>query len=128
VTTPADNSKRRGRPSRFTAAERTLVRMAEPDVRSERGLRDALYRLRATRYLMADPFFSWICDAAAMRGGCPPGPGFQPRILQELGKVDDVDELLAMAGRICVERADVPTALRWVAYWRANPGAGEAET
>ena len=69
------------------------------DVKTERGLLNVAYRQRALHYLVDIPDCSWLCDEKRMTAG--EKDAWKPTILIELGKIKDIEMMIAIALQIC---------------------------
>jgi hypothetical protein len=69
------------------------------DIKTERGLLNMAYRLRAHAVLYRVPGCSWLCDAEKLRAG--EKAAWQPTILIELGKIRDTEAMIEIALHIC---------------------------
>lgn len=70
-----------------------------PDITTERGLLNVAYRIRAYGALKDIPGCSWLCDEEKMVRG--EKDAWQATILMELGKIKDIESMIAIALQIC---------------------------
>ena len=78
---------------------KALLRQMNPRVKTERGLLNVAYRLRAVTNIMHIPECSWLCDEEKMKAG--ESQAWKPTILIELGKILDVEAMISIALQIC---------------------------
>ena len=69
------------------------------EVKTERGLLNVAYRMRAHEVLCQIPGCSWLCDKEKILAG--EKDGYKPTILIELGKIRDIDAMIEIALQIC---------------------------
>lgn len=99
ISETVSESGKYGRPSVITEEEDTLLRGMYPEVRTRRGRLNLHYRHRAIYYLSQNSQFSWLCDAEKMENG--ELGAWQPIILTELGRIEDVEKMMIVALVIC---------------------------
>lgn len=109
---------RRGRPSVFSREEYDLVSCYSPEVRTRRGRQNRLYMHRAMGALGdgEDDRFHWLHPPreAVMKRGAR----LRKRILSELGRIDDDDDLREMALVICEQKPTAKKAVAWIRRFR----------
>jgi hypothetical protein len=94
--------RKRGRPPIYSPAYAAYMRGLFPEVRSERGRRDVLYRQHAFNALIDGPAY-WFFDAPAIKAGNGP-PKLHTCVLAELGKFDDADLIREFARQMGQQR------------------------
>jgi hypothetical protein len=114
---------RRGRPPVAGALAAASLRQLFPEVKSSRGQNNLYYQTRALAVLDYAAEFKWLVNREAVDRG---EPGAMRRtILQELGRFNGDDDLLAVAREVCQRKPatarDAVTLIR-----RARTGRGEA--
>jgi hypothetical protein len=96
-----------------------------PDVRTRRGRQNVIYRLRAVSILKEDSLFRWLVDPDRARQGVP--GSWRPSILAELGRIEDREEMLSVALRICQLRPKAKEAVCVIRRARiGGSGSGDA--
>jgi hypothetical protein len=129
-----DSSKKRGRgrPRVIDEVSRALYEGLGvfSNISTGRGRQDVYYRQRACLALhITDPVasepFRWLADIDLMRGG--EGKGWRPSILTELGRIDDEDQLRAVALEVCERKPGTREAIALIRRWRlGREGKGGA--
>jgi hypothetical protein len=106
-------SKKRGRPRLMsTEYEKMLRGLFGHEVRTQRGLHNVYYRQRALSVLGQYNEFKWLCDPEKMERGdldC-----WKPSILVELGRIEDIQEMLNIATEICELKPKTKAAILMV--------------
>jgi len=116
-TEVASESRRRtGRPPRFSDETMAYLKAMHPEVHSRRGVVDIAYRQRAIRLVKDIPACRWVCDFTAMQQGGD--SAWQPSILTELGRIDDDDDLIAVAIEVCERQPSREDAIRLIRRYR----------
>ncbi len=69
------------------------------EARTERGLLNEAYKMRAHAVLYDVPGCSWLCDREKMLAG--EEDAWKPTILIELGKIKDIEAMIEIALQIC---------------------------
>jgi len=115
----------RGRPPRFSPE---LMLQCEAlglflNIHSRRGRINVMYGLRALKAVGngKDPAFHWLANLELMGKGKP--KAWQATILQELGRIDDPDDLRTVAARICELQPRVKDAVQMIRKWRIGRSA-----
>jgi hypothetical protein len=83
----------------LTEEYKAFLKDISPDTRTERGLLNVAYRQRAFSVLKDIPGCSWLCDKEKMVRG--EKDAWKPTILIELGKIRDIDAMIAIALQLC---------------------------
>jgi hypothetical protein len=105
---------RRGRPRKATDAEWSIT--VDRQGHSYRDKANYLYRIRAISHLYGDPRFAWLCNDSEtiMRGE----GHMRQTILGALGRIEDVDEMEAMALVLCEYQPTTRQALAMIRQFR----------
>jgi hypothetical protein len=115
-----------GRPRVLRPEDESFFRNQFPDVRTTWGRQNLHYRIAAISVLKrADEpeRIAWLWDEAAIMAGTGRS---QRTILQELGRIDDDDDLIAMARRIYELTPKTREAVGLIRRWRLQrDGQGE---
>jgi len=117
----SETKRREGRPARFSDETMAFVATLYPEVHSRRGLVDIAYRQRAIEVLKVIPACHWLCDFEGMVQGND--SAWQPGILMELGRIDDIDAMIAVAIEVCERQPPREEAIRLVRRYRGAPRA-----
>lgn len=115
----SESSHRTGRPARFSDDTMNVLAGLYPHVHSRRGLVDIAYRQRAIGVLKDIPACHWLCDFTAMKQGDE--NSWQPGILTELGRIDDLDTLIAAAIQVCERQPSREDAIHLIRRYRTTP-------
>ena len=106
-------SKKRGRPRLMDAEQEAFLRnLFGSEVHTRRGLQNVFYRQLAFSVLGKHDEFKWLCDSEAMGRGdldC-----WKPSILVELGRIEDIQEMLNIATEICELKPKTKAAILMV--------------
>ena len=111
------SKKKRGRPKLLDDSHLALVRYAT-DAKTTRHQQNVHYSLRAIGMLSNDPRFKWLCDGKAMMKGAQ--HSYRPTILAELGRIENDDDLKAVALRICKLKPKVRDAVVMIRRFRTG--------
>jgi hypothetical protein len=109
---PEPQKRKRGRPRIYSDTDRALRKFVAGDGKtgpmSRRTEENAYFRIRAQGVLTADPEkrFAWLASQEEKR--------YQATILGELGRIDNDEDLLAVALRICEEKPTTTDAVAWI--------------
>jgi len=95
------------------------------EVKTERGLLNVAYRMRAHEVLCHIPGCSWLCDREKILAG--EKEGYKPTILIELGKIKDIDAMIAIALHICDIKPKQKQGALMVKQARLGKDRGDAE-
>jgi len=112
----SETKRREGRPARFSDETMAYVAALYPEVRSRRGLVDIAYRLHAISLVKDIPACRWLCDFTDMQRGND--SAWQPGILTELGRINDNDDLIAIAMQVCERQPSRKEAIRFIRRYR----------
>jgi hypothetical protein len=106
-------SKKRGRPRLMDAEEEAFLRnLFGSEVRTQRGLHNVFYRQLAFGVLGKHDEFKWLCDPVKMERGDP--DCWKASILVELGRIEDIQEMLNIAAEICELKPKTKAAILMV--------------
>lgn len=131
ITTISEEAskKRRGRPRAFTPQWLKILRDMFPDITTERGMQERAYQLQAHTVLKSDPTCRWLIDEEGISAGKP--NSYRPSILAALGRIEDEDDMRAIARRICELKPNTKAAAAIVRQYRtgkASPASIESLT
>lgn len=112
----SETKRREGRPARFSDETMAFVATLYPEVHSRRGLVDIAYRQRAIEVLKVIPACHWLCDFEGMVQGND--SAWQPGILMELGRIDDIDAMIAIAMQVCERQPSRKEAIHLIRRYR----------
>jgi hypothetical protein len=104
----------RGRPKVFDSQMEAVLKGSFSD-KTQRGLQNKFYLLRAFRLVKNDPALRWLYDKEAET--------IQSTILAELGRIDRDEDLLIMARQICVLRPKARDAILLIRTCRKSKRA-----
>jgi hypothetical protein len=130
ISAAAAEKPKRGRPRRWSPDDEALAKLASPDSRSARHLRDVPYCQRAIITLWDDPGrFGWLVDREKCERGISPGDCWRPSLLAELGRIDDPEAMMAVAERICEIKPATKEGVRIIRRVRLGraPAASEKQ-
>jgi len=104
----------------LTAVEEAILRVDCPDVTTLRGRPNHHYVRRAIAVLLDDTRFSWLLpgEADAARGA-----KLRFAIMAELGRIEDREELKAVASRLCELKPLSKPAVAMIRQWRRGKPA-----
>lgn len=107
---PSSIIRGRGRPSRFDPKWLRTIRSSWPEIRSDRGIVEKAYMLRAFALVYDVPGFEWLADRTTgqVRHG----------ILSELGRIDDDGRLIEAALWACREKPSAEKMARTIRVFR----------
>lgn len=109
--TEAASKKKRGRPPVMSAIDKVVVEAMGGGCYTHRHRLNMKYLKRALLLLFEDIRFSWIVTKDTMMDiDCK----WKPGILSELGRIQDNNELIAMALEICDLKPKTKTAIAMI--------------
>jgi hypothetical protein len=101
---------KRGRPRLLVGWKKELVK--DCGIHTERGRQNTFYQARATGLLQNDPRFSWLANGkAAWNTENPDYNPYKVGILQELGRIQDDNELREVALFLCDKKPSTREAI-----------------
>jgi hypothetical protein len=89
-----------------------------PDVKTRRGRMNKAYEVRALGVLKGDPRFEWLVSTPEAINS---GHGkLKVTILVELGRIEDDEDLKAIAEKVCKQKPKAKEAEAMVRRWRTG--------
>jgi hypothetical protein len=122
----SETVSKKGRPPKFPPQVRAyLTKLFRDEVRTERGRLNICYRQRALKAIWAakDPKLNWLGEREKMAAGTGRMKG---TILIELGKIDDEQELIAVAKEICALKPNSKDGVRRIRRYRLGERTGNS--
>ena len=110
--TEAASKKKRGRPQAIGDATLRIIADQRPHIKTRRGRQEMVYASRAAGGLMADKRFVWLTDEK--------DPLKKKSILSELGRIENEEDLKAVALQICELKPKVKEGVAMVRRWRTG--------
>ncbi len=121
ISEAVSEKRKRGRPPTFSPELRARIAHWYSDIKSHRGITDAMYRLRALGLLTDDARFKWLVDKDKMIAGEP--NAWKPSILAELGRISDEETLKVVALRVCEVKPKTKDAIAEIRRFRTGKTA-----
>jgi hypothetical protein len=94
-------NQKRGRPAVFSPECVSLVSGLFPDIKTTRGRIDRCYALQAIEVLSKEPGLEWLWGSCALEESERGGAKLRFTVLTELGRIDDPQQMKAVAAVIC---------------------------
>lgn len=116
ISESASKKRKRGRPKVMSPEMQKLTDFLSPDVRTQRGKQNVYYRNLASSILYEDKRFSWLADGDKMEAGII--GSWKPGILSELGRIIDLDDMKAVALRLCELKPKTKEAIAMIRGFR----------
>ena len=118
----SEKPRRRGRAPRFSPGIMDTARWVAGDSKTGRHLVNVAYMQRALALLEGTPDLQWLFDPAAMMADKhePCKPAFRPGILAELGRIDDPEDMRALALQLCELKPKTHDAVAMLRQWRTG--------
>jgi len=108
----------------FTKELKAFWAAAYPEIKTERGLLNLAYMSRATEVIENTPGCSWLLDCERARAG--EKDAWKRTILIELGKIKDIEAMIAVALLICELKPKQKTGALIVKQFRLGKHAGDS--
>lgn len=89
---------RRGRPKAYNDAIMNMLRHQFPEIETGRGLQNVDRMLEGMKVIRGDKRCKWLLDEERIAAG---EKAMRRTLLSELGRIEDEDDRLAMALRLC---------------------------
>ncbi len=110
--TEAASKKKRGRPRVIDDAPLQIIADHTPNIKTHRGRQELVYAFRAVTDLAKDKRFDWLTDEEH--------PIKKKGILSELGRIENEEDLKAVALQICELKPNVKEGAAMVRRWRTG--------
>jgi hypothetical protein len=111
----SENKRPRGRPKVFDSSQTAMVQQIYPDLKTNRSLQNRMYMVRAMNLLRDSSDCKWLLDRE--------NHVIRQTILAELGRIDQDEDLLTMARKVCELRPKARDAILIIRTWRKSKRA-----
>lgn len=115
---------KQGRPRRFSEESVRIIKSLFPELKSKRGVDDALWRTYAMQ-VIGGTEYKWLFDKV----GCEAGLNtWKPVLLAELGRIDNAGDIRKCAAELCELKPKTRDGVLMIRRWRlSKDGVGTAK-